>query len=129
MHPVIPTIIVGLAFMLGTATVSAVSAEVDCHQFAVTSDSDTKQKAVERSEAGLEATIAQWRFDQGWRSGWRAKTVKIEPYQPEPQPYWRFRVRPELFLKPDVKTEKSHTICWEGVISKAVCTSGAKVCT
>ena len=46
----------------------------------------------------------------------------------EPEPYWRFRVRPELFLKPDVETEKSYTVCWEGVISKAVCTAGAKAC-
>ena len=31
-------------------------------------------------------------------------------------------------LKPDVVTAKSYTVCWKGVVSKVVCTSGAKVC-
>jgi len=128
MHLMAPVAIIGVACAFCMAAPPLRSAEKDCHEFAVTADSDTKEKALERAQMGLESTIAKWRFEQGWRSGWRSEKVSIEAHQPEPEPYWRFRVRPELFLKPDVETDTSYTVCWEGVISKAVCTSGAKVC-
>jgi len=124
----VPFASIGMALALSMTAPPAHSAEEDCHQFAVTADSDTKEGATERAQKGLESTIAKWRFEQGWRSGWRSEKVTIEAFEPEPEPYWRFRVRAELFLRPDAKTATSHTVCWEGVISKAVCTAGAKVC-
>ena len=35
---------------------------------------------------------------------------------------------PDLFLAPDVITDSAYTVCWKGVVSPVVCTSGAKVC-
>ena len=118
---------VAVAAALSLSGQPARTAEKDCHQFAVTADSDTKEKAATRAQEGLEFTIEKWRFEQGWRSEWRLDSVTIEALEPEPEPYWRFRVREELFFRPDIVTRTSHTVCWEGVISKAVCTSGAKV--
>ena len=46
----------------------------------------------------------------------------------KPQPYWRDAVSAELFHKPDIVKADSYTICWSGVISPFVCTSGAKAC-
>jgi len=53
----------------------------------------------------------------------------IGPAKAPPDPYWRKSVARTLYLKPDVRTSRSHTVCWEGVISPAVCTSGAQLCT
>ena len=38
----------------------------------------------------------------------------------KPQPYWRDSVSAELYLKPDVVTAKSYTVCWKGVVSPVV---------
>jgi len=120
--------IIGTACGICLAGLPTNALEKNCHQFAVTADSETKDGAAERAQKGLESNIAKWRFEMGWRSGWRSEKVTIEAFEPEPEPYWRFRVREELFFRPDIITETSHTVCWEGVISKAVCTAGAKVC-
>jgi hypothetical protein len=54
--------------------------------------------------------------------------VRINAMQAKPMPYWRDQATADLYLKPDVVTPKSYTVCWKGVVSKVVCTSGAKVC-
>jgi hypothetical protein len=46
----------------------------------------------------------------------------------EPQPYWRGRVSENMMYHPDIVTEKSYTVCLQGVVSTYVCTSGAQVC-
>jgi len=46
----------------------------------------------------------------------------------EPQPYWRGRVSENMMYHPDIVTANSYTVCWQGVISTYVCTSGAQVC-
>ena len=46
----------------------------------------------------------------------------------KPQPYWRDSVRSELFVKPDIVTSQIYTVCWKGVVSPFVCTSGSKAC-
>jgi len=109
-------IAVACALLMASPPVHA--ADKDCHQFAVTADSETKEGASARAQNGLESTIAKWRFEMGWRSGWRAETVTIEAFEPEPEPYWRFRVRDELFFRPDIVTETSHTVCWEGAADR-----------
>jgi hypothetical protein len=46
----------------------------------------------------------------------------------KPQPYWRSEVWDELYYKPDIVKSNSYTVCWRGVVSPYVCTSGAKAC-
>jgi hypothetical protein len=46
----------------------------------------------------------------------------------EPQPYWRPYVSDNMYYHPDIVNAKSYTICWQGVVSPYVCTSGAKIC-
>ena len=105
------------------------AAKRECHLFAVTADARfSKQAALQRSQSDLQSVIAKWRSEQKPGSGWQSDRVTIEAHEAEPEPYMRARVVPELFLKPDVRTATSYTVCWKGVISTAVCTSGAKVC-
>ncbi len=33
-----------------------------------------------------------------------------------------------MMYQPDIVNAKSYTICWQGVMSPYVCTSGAKIC-
>jgi hypothetical protein len=35
------------------------------------------------------------------------------------------RVSENMMYHPDIVTEKSYTVCWQGVVSTYVCTSGA----
>ena len=45
-----------------------------------------------------------------------------------PQPYWRDSVSADLYYKPDIVKAEFYTVCWHGVVSPYVCTSGAKAC-
>ena len=54
--------------------------------------------------------------------------VTVTAMRAKPQPYWRDSVWDELYYKPDIVKSNSYTICWHGVVSPYVCTSGAKVC-
>jgi hypothetical protein len=54
--------------------------------------------------------------------------LRISAQQVKPLPYWRDKVTDDLLLKPDIVTPKSYTVCWKGVVSHVVCTSGSKVC-
>jgi len=103
-------------------------AKKECHLFGVTWDGGSKRGALERAQSGLRGVIAKWRAEQGRNSGWRSDGVTIEAHQMKPNPYWRSRVKSHLYYRPNVRTATSYTVCWKGVISTAVCTSGAKVC-
>ncbi len=109
-------------------TAEAEPVKRDCHLFGVTWDGGSKRSAAQRAQSGLKETIAQWRARQGRNSGWRSNGVTIEGHAMRPNPYWRSRVTGDLYLRPDVRTATSYTVCWKGVISTAVCTAGAKVC-
>jgi hypothetical protein len=100
----------------------------ECHLFGVTWDGGSKKSAAARSQSGLRDTIAKWRREQGRNSGWRSDGVTIQAHQMKPNPYWRSRVKSSLYYRPDIRHATSYTVCWKGVISTAVCTSGAKVC-
>lgn len=113
-----------LALVLGGLVVAlAQPARAECTAIAVTADEGTKEAAVARSQAGLQNAIDEWAKSKGYRH------VRVTPLRAKPDPYWRSEVTPDLFLKPDVRTSKYYTVCWRGVISPAVCTSGAKVCS
>ena len=100
----------------------------DCHLFGVTWDGGSRAAAQKRSQNSLKKVISDWRRKQGRRSGWLSNSVTIEPHRMRPNPYWRSKVSSNLYYRPNARTKTSYTVCWKGVISTAVCTSGAKVC-
>ncbi len=93
-----------------------------CSLVSGTADGFTKSQAVTRSREALSEYIVQFKKKQGWRS------MSTTPAKAPPNPYWRSKVSGTLYLKPDLRTRTAYTVCWEGVISPAVCTSGARIC-
>ena len=92
-----------------------------CSKFTGTADGWDKSDALSGAQAALAGAISDFKA--------KSKTaVSITPMKAQPQPYWRDSVAAELYVKPDVVTAKSYTVCWHGVVSPVVCTSGAKVC-
>jgi hypothetical protein len=80
-------------------------ASVACAVLAGTADGFDKETAVRRAQRSLEDYIQQYKAENHLG----AVTVNAMRH-------------------PDIVTEKSHTVCWQGVISTYVCTSGAQVC-
>ena len=93
-----------------------------CTGFSGTADGFDKETAVSRAQASLAEAIT------GFKTQKRLGAVSVSAMRAKPQPYWRDSVSSNLFFKPDIVTSKSYTVCWTGVISPFVCTSGAKVC-
>lgn len=94
-----------------------------CLVIAGTADALGKTKAVEGSLKSLNEAIDKWKTENGVTGPFTETAEK-----PSPHPYWRSTISPELFLAPDVVTDSTYTVCWKGVVSPVVCTSGAKVC-
>ena len=88
-----------------------------------TADALVKTNAVEASQKSLREAIDKWKADNG-------VTAPVSEYaqKPRPVPYWRSEVDPSLFLPPDVVSDTAYTLCWKGVVSPVVCTTGAKLC-
>jgi hypothetical protein len=88
-----------------------------------TADALVKPNAVEASQKSLREAIDKWKADNG-------VTTPVSEYaqKPRPVPYWRSEVDPSLFLPPDVVSDTAYTLCWKGVVSPVVCTTGAKLC-
>ena len=108
--------VAGLSVALGAP------AEAGCVGLAGTADGVNKTVAVNRSQSALATAIQEYKASKGIRS------VSVSPMRAKPRPYWRASVTADLYQKPDVVTSRSHTICWSGVVSPTVCTSGAKIC-
>src|SRR6476469_5972505 len=113
---------VSLAIAL-MAILAAPQVYAECSILNETADGWSKEEASSAARAALHETIATWKAKNAITG-----TVRETPEKPEPHPYWRSTVSPDLFLTPDVVTTSDYTICWKGVISKAVCTSGTKLC-
>ena len=113
---------VSLAIAL-MAILAAPQVSAECSILNETADGWSKEEASSAARAALHETIATWKAKNAITG-----TVRETPEKPEPHPYWRSAVSPDLFLTPDVVTTSDYTICWKGVISKAVCTSGTKLC-
>ena len=94
-----------------------------CMFFSGTADALVKSNAVEESPKSLREAIDKWKAENG-------VTAPVSEYaqKPRPVPYWRSEVDPSLFLPPDVVSDTAYTLCWKGVVSPVVCTTGAKVC-
>jgi len=92
-----------------------------CSKFVGTADGWDKPDAVNGAQTALSGAISEFKAKN-------KAAISVSAMRAKPQPYWRDTVSSNLFLKPDVVTAKSYTVCWHGVVSPVVCTSGAKVC-
>lgn len=107
---------------VGFCLAHGATAQAGCVGLNGTADGVNKQTAVARSQNALATAIQDYKAQKGVRN------VSISAMRPRPQPYWRDSVSPDLYQKPDVVTRQSYTLCWSGVISPTVCSSGARVC-
>ena len=121
MRPSLLLAVVALACWVVSFPVSAQSTR--CIFISGTADALVKSNAVEASQASLREAIDKWKADNG-------VTAPVSEYaqKPRPVPYWRSEVDPSLFLPPDVVSDTAYTLCWKGVVSPVVCTTGAKLC-
>ncbi len=97
-------------------------ASAACVVLAGTADGFDKETAVSRAQLALDDYIKQYKAEN------HLGAVTVKAMRAEPQPYWRGRVSENMMYHPDIVTEKSYTVCWQGVVSTYVCTSGAQVC-
>ena len=115
----------GLALALtaaGLCMAHSATAQAGCVGLSGTADGFDRRTAVSRAQNALATAIVDFKAQK------RIRSVSIRAMRAKPQPYWRNTVSSELYQKPDVVTSRSHTVCWSGVVSPSVCTSGAKVC-
>jgi hypothetical protein len=94
-----------------------------CMFFSGTADALVKSNAVEGSLQSLREAIDKYKAENGV-TGPTSETAQ----KPRPHPYWRSEISPHLFLPPDTVSDQAYTLCWKGVVSPVVCTSGAKLC-
>ena len=106
----------------GLCLVQTAPANAGCLAFSGTADGFDRETGISRAQAALADAITQYKASK------RLDYVTITPMRAKPQPYWRDSVSADLFYKPDIVKSDSYTICWHGVVSPYVCTSGAKVC-
>jgi len=106
----------------GLCLAQGATAQAGCVGLSGTADGFNRQTAVSRAQNALATAIVDFKTEK------RIRSVSIRAMRAKPQPYWRDTVSSELYQRPDVVTSKSHTVCWSGVVSPSVCTSGAKVC-
>jgi hypothetical protein len=83
----------------------------------------SSRNAVDESLESLCEAIDKWKAESGVTG-----PVSEIAEKPRPHPYWRSEISPHLFLPPDTVTDSAYSICWKGVVSPVVCTSGAKLC-
>jgi hypothetical protein len=105
-------------------------AQAGCIGLSGTADGFDKETAVSRAQLALADYVKQYKAEK------RLSAVTVSAKRASPQPYWRSSVSDSQFCfgincgiyKPDIVNARSYTICWHGVVSPYVCTSGAKVC-
>jgi len=97
-----------------------------CYKFSATMDGGGGDHAIKRSQQALKETIDSFRRTQPPSEGWMGR-LRITPMKPEPTPYIRSSVSPDLMLG-TFSSKEADTVCWRGVLAPVVCTSSAKVC-
>jgi hypothetical protein len=97
-------------------------AQAGCVGLSGTADGFDKETAVSRAQLALDQYVKEYRAQK------KLGAVTLSAMRAAPQPYWRSSVSENMFYKPDIVTAKSYTVCWQGVVSPFVCTSGAKAC-
>ena len=93
-----------------------------CVGFSGTADGFDQETGVSRAQLALADAVTEYKKQK------RLGAVTVTAMRAKPQPYWRDVVTADLYYKPDIVKSNSYTICWHGVVSPYVCTSGAKVC-
>ena len=89
----------------------SVPASAACVVLAGTADGFDKDTAVSRAQLALDDYIKQYKAEN------HLGAVTVSAMRAAPQPYWRGRVSENMMYHPDIVTEKSYTVCWQGVIS------------
>jgi hypothetical protein len=105
-------------------------AQAGCIGVSGTADGFDKETAVSRAQEALDDEINQYKAAN------HLSAINVSAMRMSPQPYWRSSVSDDMFClgincgiyKPDIVNAHSHTVCWHGVVSPYVCTSGAKIC-
>jgi hypothetical protein len=105
-------------------------AQAGCIGASGTADGFDKETAVSRAQEALDDYINQYKAAN------HLNAINVSAMRMSPQPYWRSSVSDDMFClgincgiyKPDIVNAHSHTVCWHGVVSPYVCTSGAKIC-
>jgi hypothetical protein len=110
-------VLVGASLCLAHGT----AANAGCFGFSGTADGFDKETGISRAQLALADAIKQFKASK------RLRKVTVSAMRAKPQPYWRDSVSADLFYKPDIVKSDSYTVCWHGVVSPYVCTSGAKV--
>jgi hypothetical protein len=114
------SIVALIAAVIGMAQGSPASA--GCTGFSGTADGFDKETAISRAQLALADAV------KGFKAEKKLGAITVSGMKAKPQPYWRDSVSADLFRGPPIVKSNSYTICWTGVISPYVCTSGAKVC-
>jgi len=97
-------------------------AQAGCVGLSGTADGFDKETAVSRAQLALDEYVKQYKAEK------KLGTVTLSAMRATPEPYWRPSVSENMMYKPDIVTSKSYTVCWQGVVSPYVCTSGANAC-
>jgi hypothetical protein len=115
-----------------TGTLAAVilaapmAAQAACYVVSRTNDGVNKSSAVAASQMAFDNDLRNYKRTRGWR-----RITSVRARRVRPDPLWkavRTSVPRSMILKPDVRTSRHHTVCWPGVVSPVVCTTGALVC-
>lgn len=115
--------VLGLALIVaGLCLTHGAPANAGCLGFSGTADGFDQATGISRAQLALADAITEFKASK------KLRTVTVSAMRAKPQPYWRDSVSADLFYKPDIVKSNSYTICWHGVVSPYVCTSGAKVC-
>jgi hypothetical protein len=115
--------VLGLALIAtGLCVVLGAPANAGCLGFSGTADGFDQITAVTRAQAAVADAITLYKQQK------KLGAVSVSPMRAKPQPYWRDSVSEDLYYRPDIVKSNSYTVCWHGVVSPYVCTSGAKAC-
>lgn len=123
----------GLALALiaaGFCLALGAPAQAGCVLLSGTADGFDKETAVGRAQSALADEVKQYKAEK------RLSAVTVSAMRAPPHPYWRDSVSNDMLCfnvwcgiyKPDIVKRRSYTMCWSGVVSPYVCTSGAKLC-
>ena len=124
---ILPAIVLLVTVSLGAGPGAAASkpgaaASKQCLTISGTGDGINKRVAVASSQEAVHDEIAKLQAEK------HVSSFEAKAWKPDPRPYWRSSVSTELLLLPDEITDQLYTICWRGVVSPAVCTSGTEIC-
>jgi hypothetical protein len=115
--------VLGLALIAaGLCSIQGSPANAGCYAFSGTADGFDQITAVTRAQAAVAEAIDDYKKQK------KLHSVSVTAMRAKPQPYWRDSVSADLYHKPDIVKPDSYTVCWSGVVSPYVCTSGAKAC-